>query len=119
MPRGLSIYFDTFLVGSLTGLILPPFVNLLFAHIKICSIFVPQLFDAFTGPHKVLLALGSENFELPSGLALSLTVKFYEFIFCLFCFLLYLQLFNLVWDFFIFSETSPLFSNFKQEFYAI
>ena len=62
---------DRFL-GSLAGLVPPPFVDLLLSHKELALVFNSHLFDAFTSPHQVFTEFLSKDPELTLSLSLSL-----------------------------------------------
>ena len=69
----LVLGLDTF-AGALPGLVPPPFVDLLLAHIEVLGVSGAKLLDALPGPHGVLPELGAKKEELTLGFAFALTV---------------------------------------------
>ena len=60
--------------GPLAGLVPPPFVDLLLAHIEVLGVSGAKLLDALPSPHGVLPELGAKKEELTLGFAFALTV---------------------------------------------
>ena len=63
-------------LASLSCLVPPPFVDLLFAHGEFVGVVCSHDFDAFSGPHHVSFELASENLDFSLGLSLPLSDDF-------------------------------------------